>query len=501
VVASDWKYLFGFFLALLCLIVIAELIRKRLHGSAETTRKIVHIITGLIIAVTPFVLHSMWPMVILGCLFAAVDYVAIKHKLIRAMHGTNRATYGTVFYPISFVILVVLLWDHHRIILVSAMLIMALADAAAGIVGETVTSPRILHFGPEKKSLQGSIAMYSCSFAIITLCLSFFPYTDHPLISFKTVLWIGAVAAFIATVCETISFRGSDNLTVPLGSAFSLYYMLNGSHADLLAFTIGAAMALGIAIVSYRLKFLDAGGAATAFLLGTLVFGVGRWAFTFPILTFFIFSSVLSKIGKKRKNLLDGVFEKTGCRDLGQVLANGGIATLILLLWYFFPSSLFYFMYLGSLAAVTADTWGTEIGVLSKSKPISILTFKTVATGTSGGISFYGNLGAISGSLLLTLIGIICFPYRAGQEFGAVLFLFIVSSGFIASLIDSLVGATVQAQYQCQVCHKMTEKKNHCQRPSLFVRGYRWINNDVVNIICALAGAFFVWLGWWLLRG
>jgi uncharacterized protein (TIGR00297 family) len=497
---SDWTYLFFFFLGLFLLIVIAEVIRHRLGASPEATRKTVHIVTGLLVALTPFVLHSMWPMVILGAFFTLADYIAVKYHLLKSMHGTRRSTYGTVFYPLSFVLLVLLLWDHNRIILIISMLIMALADAAAGIVGEVVHHPRTIHFGPEKKSVQGSTAMFLCSFVIIGLLLSIFPEASRSPLGVTDIIWISAISAFIATMCEVVSFRGSDNLTVPLGAAFALYYMLNESRADAVVFTIGMGLASLLAFLSYRLKFLDASGSVATLILGTLVFGVGGWAFTFPILTFFILSSLLSKAGKKRKKRLDSIFEKTGCRDLWQVLANGGIAGLVLLFWYFFPDPLLYLFYLGSLAAVTADTWGTELGVLAKKQPVSILNFQSVPLGTSGGISFIGTAGALLGSVVLVGVGALSSPYRLTPLMTARVFVLLTLAGFIAALFDSFLGATVQAQYQCTVCHKMTEKKNHCQVPSRLLRGYAWMNNDVVNILCAIAGVALVWAGWLVIK-
>ena len=71
-----------------------------------------------------------------------------------------------------------------------------------------------------------------------------------------------------------------------------------------------------VAFSSFKLNFLDAGGSCATFLLASFVFGIGRWTFSVPILTFFILSSVLSKIGKKRKEKFVSVFEKSSRRDL-----------------------------------------------------------------------------------------------------------------------------------------------------------------------------------------
>jgi len=263
---------------------------------------------------------------------------------------------------------------------------------------------------------------------------------------------------------------------------------------------LGMFLAAIVAFVSYRAKVLDAGGAAATFLLGTVVFGVGRFAFSVPILAFFVLSSALSKFGHKSKKQVADIFEKSSRRDLWQVLANGGVAGAILIFWHFFPVHLWYLLFIGSLAAVTADTWGTEIGILSKSVPRSILNFKRVPIGSSGGVTLLGTIGAATGALVLVTLGWLSGPHASPKTFGVGEFFIVLVAGLAASLVDSFLGATVQAQYRCPRCAKITEKTVHCENMETELqRGYRWINNDVVNLACAFSGVLFVWAGTYIL--
>jgi uncharacterized membrane protein len=63
--------------------------------------------------------------------------------------------------------------------------------------------------------------------------------------------------------------------------------------------------------------------------------------------------------------------------------------------------------------------------------------------------------------------------------------------GFLGALFDSFLGATVQAIYRCPNCNKETEKhpRHTCGTETIPIRGWRWLNNDMVNMGCALAGA------------
>ena len=248
----------------------------------------------------------------------------------------------------------------------------------------------------------------------------------------------------------------------------------------------GAFFALVVAAASYAVRFLTWSGAVATFLLGSIIFGVGGWPFAIPILTFFILSSLLSKYGRSRKEKYNALFEKTSTRDGGQVIANGGIAGVIVLLSAFIPTHDFYPFYLGAVAASTADTWGTEIGVLSRGRTVSVLSLKSVSPGTSGGISEFGSIAGAVGAFVIALSGYAWY----GHVKTAVI---VTLAGAVGSFCDSVLGATVQAQFRCDVCGSSTERALHCGRPARRSSGIRWINNDIVNLLCSLAGALIAW--------
>ncbi len=493
----DWIWS-GILLAILGIIIgCSEVVRKKINLSTNFTRKFVHILTGLLIALTPLLLQRPYPLLIISGFFIILNWIAIKKKWMPGMHATEKTSYGTVFYPISFFILIILLWERHRTILVISMLIMAIADALAAIVGESVRKPIRYQFNGEPKSLQGSAIMLIATFFITFLGLEFCSRFQNLSMEMMNGLWIAAIVSVIATACESISFKGSDNLTVPLGAAFALHYMISHLRDQNLIFTIGIGIALLIAIISYFMHFLSGSGAVSTFLLGTVVFGTGKWEFSVPILLFFFLSSLLSKMGKNWKQRFADTFQKGGRRDLGQVLANGGIAGVIVLLWNYFPSDVWYFAFVGSIAAVTADTWATEIGVFSRFTPRDILTFKKVPPGTSGGVTLLGLSGSLFGSFIIVFAGSLVTKRYENIAQAMSLFLMVIGAGLVGSMVDSILGATVQAQYQCDTCRKITEKKNHCQTtPTRLISGCSYIDNDVVNGICALSGALFSWIAY-----
>ncbi|MCA9972558.1 MAG: DUF92 domain-containing protein, partial [Anaerolineales bacterium] len=138
---------------------------------------------------------------------------------------------------------------------------------------------------------------------------------------------------------------------------------------------IGALLAsLAIVVVALWRGSLSRSGGAAALVVGTLIMWLGGWAWGLVLGIFFVSSSALSHFKETEKRAAAEKFEKGHRRDVGQVLANGGLGTLLAIGSALFPSPAWFFLYIGVMATVTADTWATEIGTLSKSPPRLITT-------------------------------------------------------------------------------------------------------------------------------
>ena len=258
-----------------------------------------------------------------------------------------------------------------------------------------------------------------------------------------------------------------------------------------LQLVLGIVLAGLVAFITYRLKLLSRNGSLSAFLLGSVVFGLGglRWAIV--LLVFFLSSSGLSRSFCKRKENVEINYAKGSTRDAWQVLANGGLAGLFVILHFFFPqASLVWIGFCAAFAAANADTWATEIGGLSRIPPRLITTMKTVEPGTSGAVSLLGTLAAFLGALLVGLAGALVDPFASAQPVQIVLIV-ITIGGVAGGLVDSWLGATLQAIYRCPQCQKDTEKNplHGCGTETILVRGIKWLNNDMVNILCTVSGS------------
>ena len=267
-------------------------------------------------------------------------------------------------------------------------------------------------------------------------------------------------------------------------------------------FVIGVLAGVVIAYLAYRARALNKPGAVAAGLLGSVVFGLGGAAWALVLLTFFVSSSLLSRLFKRKKVFASGEFAKGSNRDAWQVGANGGLAGVLALAAFIFmqlnPDStwlpLLWVGFAASLAGANADTWATELGVLNPRQPVLLTTLRRVPQGTSGAVSLVGTLAALAGSSLVG--GVAVWMGQAGwaPAFGMSVwrvFAAIAAAGLLGSLVDSLLGATLQAIYRCPACDKHTEKHpiHTCGEPTMLVRGLPWLNNDGANLMCTLSAA------------
>ncbi|MEW6505612.1 MAG: YbhB/YbcL family Raf kinase inhibitor-like protein [Chloroflexota bacterium] len=260
---------------------------------------------------------------------------------------------------------------------------------------------------------------------------------------------------------------------------------------SLIQIGVGFGLALVISLAAYALRSLSRSGALAATLLGTAVFGLGGLPWAVLLLGFFISSSLLSRLFRRRKQSVEEKFSKGSRRDAAQVAANGGIAGLLALIQVIFPASpVPWLAAAAALAAANADTWATELGVLSPLLPRLITTGKVVEKGTSGGLTPLGTLAALGGAAWIALLAVL-FPPATFNLSALFVFGLVTLAGLLGSLIDSLLGATVQAIYTCPQCAKETERHplHSCGTPTRLVRGWRWLDNDGVNAACTLSAA------------
>lgn len=260
---------------------------------------------------------------------------------------------------------------------------------------------------------------------------------------------------------------------------------------------IGFFISLLVAYAGYLRRALSASGAAWATVVGTVIFGLGDGVAGAALLGFFLSSTALGRIrkGTRAEDTPDtAIVEKGERRDAVQVLANGGPAAAFCLLHGITGEPALYVGALGALAAANADTWATEVGLMTGGTPRHILSLKRVPPGTSGAVTAQGTFGLLGGALFIALLA---FWEPAQHTLARALFVFV--GGALGAMADTVLGATVQEVRRCHRCGGETEQHRHaCGGETAVIRGVAGVDNDTVNAVATALGGMTAALLWGL---
>lgn len=261
---------------------------------------------------------------------------------------------------------------------------------------------------------------------------------------------------------------------------------------------VGSICAMIVSALAYWKKSLTVSGAIAATIMGTVYFAAGGLFWFGMLLVFFVSSSVLSKFRQSHKAEMEKSYAKTGRRDAGQVLANGGLGMVLCILNAIWPYAEWMYLFIGIMATVTADTWATEIGSLSSKSPRSVLNGKVLTVGTSGGVSLLGSTAAATAGVMIGGMAWFLQVLTGSldiQLHGLLIWVLIgLVAGLVGAFTDSILGASIQVMYKCRVCGKEVEVLHHCDQPTIHIRGWLRMNNDAVNIWSSIFGGLVGYL-------
>ena len=275
------------------------------------------------------------------------------------------------------------------------------------------------------------------------------------------------------------------------------------------ATTLATIIATLLSIRAIRKQSLTHAGAITAFLVGFLSVITGLRGLN--LLVFYQVATIATKYQKDVKQLKDGTCEKSSIRGVSQVLACSILSVTLSLLHAIvygkerpidFTNSLetsrLTCAILAHYATCLADTLASELGILSKQGSPILITqpWKRVPPGTNGGITFVGTCWSAVGGAIMGL-STIAIDFLSGiyplQPIPVIVYGTIC--GFLGSLIDSLLGATLQQSYWDEDQKRIYHSHSHPKQAKLIV-GLDWFNNEQVNLISVAITTF---LGGWII--
>lgn len=255
----------------------------------------------------------------------------------------------------------------------------------------------------------------------------------------------------------------------------------------------------GLAVsVAYWVKSLSRSGALAAFVVGSLFMTIGGFVSWLLLIMLLVSSSFIEKTSVlfrlKSPRRLSSPSEETEGRSAFQVLANSLLALVCLLFYWQSQNVLYYSLMVIAIAGSTADTWASEIGILSQSAPRSLISGKKMPPGKSGGVTGLGLVASFLGAAFITSLAVLFSPIVQASAFVTLTLL-----GAVCSIIDSLLGLSIQEVY----LNLQTNKEYETLPIDADIINYRrikgWpgVDNSMVNF---LSDCLTVLISWFLLR-
>jgi uncharacterized protein (TIGR00297 family) len=418
---------------------------RRALPSAEVARKLVHVAAGGL----AFLVRFLGPLGSAAMAVAAVVFNVLVlprvggRRMWRERETARGASPGMVFYPVVVLLLIVVF--HRRLEVAAAVWgILAFGDGMATLVGLAVGGPR-LPWNPQK-SWAGSAAYAVFGAAAAAVLLLWTAPGDY---APGFALAVGIAAAVFAAAVESLPLGLDDNLSVPPLAGLVLFCLLltegrwgvwatpAGAEALLVAFGVNGAFAAA----AWAIRGLDFSGVVAGVVVGTAVWASLGWQGWLLLAAFFVVGTGLTRLGFHQKAAAELAQERGGRRSARHVLANGGVAAAAALFaattaW----PEVFAVAMAGALGTAAADTAGSEVGQLSGRRTFLVTTLRPVPRGTQGAVSLEGTLAGIGAAATVAVVGLATGLY--GWQ-GA---LAVVAAAFLGSLLESVLGATLERQ-------------------------------------------------------
>jgi phytol kinase len=246
---------------------LGEQIYRICPSRPELSRKLVHFLCGLTALTLPYLLHSHWTVLIMTVGFVGFICITKRRGLLKSVHLAQRGTYGSIYFPVPVYILF-LLSHNQPILYFVAILIMTVSDSLAALIGEAYGH---ISYEVEEstKSLEGSMIFFLATFLCVHLSLLFMTTVDK----LNTVL-IAIVIATLVTGFEAISFKGSDNLVIPLGTYALLNSMISQPTSQILQTLLMLLVMIGVTVpLVFQTHLLKPSA-----LIGSVLVNFAAWA-------------------------------------------------------------------------------------------------------------------------------------------------------------------------------------------------------------------------------
>jgi dolichol kinase len=257
------------------ILIAAEVWSRLLRGKPEHTRKLVHLGGGIIGLALPWLIDSPLVVFVLTASLSALFVIGEKTGLLKSLHGVERKSRGSEYYPLA-IWLVFVIAAERPWLYVSAVLVLAVADAFAALIGTRYGKLRY-QVEDEYKSIEGSLVFFVLSVLIVLV-----PALTMTTLPVPVAILSALLVAMLVTMFEAVSLRGTDNLFVPVAVVYVLQKITTKSVEHILMQNISLIAIVAIVmLLAWRIEWFNAGGALTVTLFVFAAWSLGprfRWA-------------------------------------------------------------------------------------------------------------------------------------------------------------------------------------------------------------------------------
>lgn len=435
------------------------------RAGVEFSRKVIHTLLFLVWVLLDLFFRHTVHQIVVPLLFLLLNALSYKFRIYKSVEREKNNHLGTVYFAAAISVVMTLAYRFPVLYHPSgvAAFCLTFGDGLAALIGR--------HF--PSRPIRGSKtrAGFLACFAACVLSLSAFRLVYWRELSLVSILILSGVAAI-----AELTGGGLDNFAIPF-SVLAVSYALtadpNGTLAPSLGLAVGifflvalsGAITFSGSLLSMGIVFsfcCFGGGAAVGFLL---------WNY---LVIFFV---GLLRRRRRPKNA-----PGSGGRNALQILINGGLGTLCVVLYGLTAEKWLLLTGLVSIGGNFIDSLSSDVGTLSRRAPFDPVRRIAVPTGLSGGITVLGTGTALAFSLIIGGYLVLTLPVSLSAGILAALLV------FAQTAVDTLLGSLLQVKYRCPGCGTVTESRTHCGISTEVFRGISWLDNNLVN----LASSFLI---------
>jgi len=227
--SSELLYTLILACSFLLLFAVSELLYHYAKVGAEKTRRLVHLGTGLLTLLFPILLSNHWSVFLLCSSFLVILILSQRFDLLKSINKIDRVSRGSLIYPfVVYILFLAYQYYDQLLFFYLPVVILAVSDPVASLVGKTwpLGKYRLKH---ETKTLVGSTAFFGSALLISVLLL--LSFTELQILE---IMLVGILISLMTATVEALSYRGYDNLFIPMSALAILVLFQNFKIVNLL---------------------------------------------------------------------------------------------------------------------------------------------------------------------------------------------------------------------------------------------------------------------------